>query len=277
MNLKQVLKNAKKEGEAVGQFNFSAWVQLRGIFKAAQEQNQPIIIGTSGGESRHVGLKQAVILVEMAREQYGVSAFLNLDHGRDLEWIKQAVDAGYDAVHFDGSELSLKENIEQTREVAEYAHENDVVVEGELGYLTGSSEEHSEKIKIEKENLTSPRQVQQFVEQTDVDSLAIAIGNVHGVYAEMPNLDLERLERIEKETGAFLVLHGGSGIPDEDVQKAIEKGIVKINVNTELRLTWKESLTKALKKDSIKPYEILPEVERAIQEKVNSKINLFHG
>ncbi len=196
MNLKQVLKKTQEDKKAVGQFNFSAWEQLQGILKAAQKKDQPVIIGTSSGESHFLGLKQAKALVEAGKEKYGVEAFLNLDHGKDLEWIKKAVDAGYSAVHFDGSDLSLEENIERTKEVVEYAHSSDVLVEGELGYLTGRSASHEGKIEIKKENLTSPDQVQKFVEATDVDSLAVAIGNVHGIYAEMPALDLERLKEI---------------------------------------------------------------------------------
>lgn len=223
-----------------------------------------------------MGLEQASALVKAGRKKFEVDAFLNLDHGKEISWVKKAVDAGYDAVHFDGSDLSFEENMEKTKEAVEYAHSSDVLVEGELGYLTGKSSSHEGKIEIKKENLTSPDQVQQFVEATDVDSLAVAIGNVHGVYAEMPDLDLERLEEIEEQSSAFLVLHGGSGIPDKNIEKAIERGIVKINVNTELRLAWKEALKKSLKKDSIKPYEILPEVEWAIKEKVKEKITLFH-
>lgn len=277
MKLKQIFKEAKKEGRAVGQFNFSAWEQLQGILKAAQENNEAVIIGTSGGESRFLGVEQAATLVKAGREKYDVEAFLNLDHGKETDWVKEAVDAGYDAVHFDGSELDFEENMKKTKEIVEYAHSSGVLVEGELGYLTGKSDSHEGKIEIKKENLTSPEQVQEFVETTNVDSLAVAIGNVHGIYAEMPKLDLERLQKIEDQSSVFLVLHGGSGIPDKDIKKAIERGIVKINVNTELRLNWKNTLKNSLKKDSIKPYEILPEVEQAIKEKVNHKIKLFNN
>ncbi|MEF8847282.1 MAG: class II fructose-bisphosphate aldolase [Candidatus Paceibacterota bacterium] len=276
MNLKQTLKKARQKKRAIGQFNFSSFEQLQGILKAAQENDQPIIIGTSSGESHFLGLEQARALVDAGSKKYGVDAFLNLDHGKELDWVKKAVDAGYDAVHFDGTDLNFEENIERTKEVVEYAHSSDVLVEGELGYLTGKSASHKGKIEIKKENLTSPDQVRKFVEATGVDSLAVVIGNVHGVYAEMPKLDLQRLSDIEEQSSAFLVLHGGSGIPDKDIKRAIKKGIVKINVNTELRLAWKESLTKALKKDSIKPYNLLPEVEQAVREKVNHKINLFN-
>lgn len=276
MKLEQALRKSKKNERALGQFNFSAFEQLQGILKAAQINDTPVIIGTSGGESHFLGLKQARALVNAGKEKYGVDAFLNLDHGQDLEWVKKAVDVGYDAVHFDGSDLSFEENIEQTKEVVKYAHSAGVLVEGELGYLTGESKSHQGQIEIKKEDLTSPEQVRKFVQATDVDSLAVAIGNVHGIYAKMPALDLERLQKINKETRAFLVLHGGSGISEQDLQQAVKSGIVKINVNTELRITWKENLTKALKQDSIKPYQILPEVEQAVTEKVKKKITLFH-
>lgn len=275
MNLKKVLQQAQQQNYAIGQFNFSSWEQLRGILKAAQAKEQPLIIGTSEGESHYLGLEQARTLVDIEKEQYGVSAFLNLDHGKDLNWIRKAVDVGYDAVHFDGSNLSFEENVRKTKQVVNYAHP-ETLVEGELGYLVGESQSHQEKIEINEENLTSPDQVREFVEQTGVDSLAVAIGNVHGIYAEMPALDLDRLEEINEQTDAFLVLHGGSGVTDREIKQVIQRGVVKINVNTELRMAWKEALKKVVKKDSIKPYQVLPEVERVVQEKVKHKIKLFY-
>lgn len=275
MGLKDYLEKAQKEKWAIGQFNFSTIEQLRGILAAAQRMKSPVILGTSEGESRYLGLKEIVALVEISKIKYEVPAFLNLDHGKDLNWIKKAIDFGYPAVHFDGSELSFKKNIKCAKKIVEYAHKKGVLVEGELGYLRGESKFHKKIARIEKEDLTLPEKAYRFVKETKVDSLAIAIGNIHGIYAGMPKLDSERLKEINKKTKVYLVLHGGSGIQKTEIKKAIKLGIVKVNINTELRLTWKKTLEKSFRIQEIRPYKILPKVQKAIQEKVEEKVNLF--
>lgn len=296
MGLKDYLEKAQKEKWAIGQFNFSTFEQLRGILAAAQKMKSPVILGTSEGESRYLGLKEIVALVEISKinpvrdseneekaisggisngVKYKVPAFLNLDHGKDLNWIKKAIDFGYPAVHFDGSELPFKKNIKCAKKIVEYAHKKGVLVEGELGYLRGDSKFHKKTARIEKEDLTLSEKAYRFVKETKVDSLAIAIGNIHGIYTGMPKLDFERLKEINKKTKAYLVLHGGSGIPKTEIKKAIKFGIVKVNINTELRLTWKKTLEKSFKTQEIRPYKILPKVQKAIQKKVEEKINLF--
>ena len=277
MKLKNYLKKAQKQKWALGQFNFSTIEQLRGILAAAQKTKSPVILGTSEGESKFLGLEEVLALVEISKMKYKVSAFLNLDHGKDLNWIKKTIDFGYPAVHFDGSGLSLKENIRRTKKIVDYAHKKGVLVEGELGYIGGESMPHKKKAIIKKEDLTFPEQVSEFVKKTKVDSLAIAIGNIHGIYAGRPKLDFKRLKEIEKKTKVFLVLHGGSGISETEIKKAVKFGIVKININTELRVAWKKSLEESLreKQKGIKPYKVLPQVQKSIQEKVEEKINLF--
>ncbi|GAI51856.1 unnamed protein product [marine sediment metagenome] len=145
MGLKDYLEKAQKEKWAIGQFNFSTIEQLRGILAAAQKMKSPVILGTSEGESRYLGLKEIVALVEISKIKYKVPVFLNLDHGKDLNWIKKAIDFGYSAVHFDGSELPFKKNIKCAKKIVEYAHKKGVLVEGELGYLRGG-------VKISQKN-----------------------------------------------------------------------------------------------------------------------------
>lgn len=277
ITLKQILKDAQKNHYAIGQFNFSTIEQLRGILEAAKKMKSPVILGVSEGESKFLGLEEILALVEISKMKHRVSAFLNLDHGKDLNLIKKAIDYGFSAVHFDGSKLALGENIKYTKKIAEYAHKKGVLVEGELGYLRGESRLYKEKAKIRKEDLTSPEEAKKFTNETKADNLAVVIGNVHGIYPKMPKLDFERLKEITKKTKAFLVLHGGSGIPEAEIKKAIKFGITKINVNTELRYVWKKSLEKSLKTGEIKPYKILPKVQIAIQKKVEEKINLFNS
>ncbi len=275
MNLKSYLKRAQKEKWAVGQFNFSTVEQLRGILEAAKNTRSPVILGTSEGESKYLGLKEILALVEISKTKYNIPVFLNLDHGKDLEWIKQAIDYGYSAVHFDGSEFPFEKNIKYAKKIADYANKKGVLVEGELGYMRGESGFHRKKMKIKKGDLTSPEKVEKFVKETRVDSLAPVFGNIHGIYTGIPRLDFQRLKEINKKTTAFLVLHGGSGILKTEIKKAIKLGIVKININTELRLVWKETLEKSLKTKEVKPYKILAQVQRAVQRKVEEKINLF--
>jgi len=205
MNFKKYLTKAKKEKWAIGQFNFSTFEQLRGILRAGEKMKSPLILGTSEGESRFLGLREIVALFEIAKTEYDVSAFLNLDHGKDLKWIKDAVNYGYDAVHFDGSGLSYEDNVKKTKEVVLYAHKKGVLVEGELGKVTGSSVVHRGKSEIKKEDLTLPAKVKEFVKETGVDSLAVAIGNIHGVFKKMPELDFERLKEIRKKSDMELL------------------------------------------------------------------------
>lgn len=278
MNLKNYLKKAKNQKWALGQFNFSTIEQLKGILNAAEKLKSPLILGTSEGESNFLGIKETIALVEISRVRYQIPIFLNFDHGKNWDLIKEAIDYGYDAVHFDGSGLSLKDNIKQTKKIVEYAHQKGILVEGELGIIKGESKLHKGKAKIKKQELTSPFDVVKFIKQTGIDSLAIAIGNIHGVYKKMPTLDLRRLEEINKNSKSFLVLHGGSGIPDKEIKKAIKLGIVKINFNTELRLIWKNSLKKYLKSAEVfKPYKILSLVQNDIQKRVEEKITLLNS
>lgn len=278
MNLKKYLEKAQKEQWAIPQFNFSTIEQLRGIFEAVKEAKNPVILGTSEGESRFFGLEEAVSLVKIYNKKYGVKAFLNLDHGKDFDWLKSAIDLGYDAVHFDGSSLPLAENIEQAKKVAKYGHRRGVLVEGELGCVTGESIFHKEMAAIEEKNLTNPKEVANFVKKTGIDSLAVSIGNLHGIYQAKPGLNFKLLEEIKKTTNAFLVLHGGSIISDDEIRKSISLGITKINFNSELRLVWKESLLKAFQENpsEIKPYRILGGTQKALQKKVEEKIGLLN-
>lgn len=277
MELDQILKKAKREKWAIGQFNFSTIEQLKGIIGAAKKLSAPVILGTSEKESKFLGLEETIAQVRILENKMGLKLFLHLDHGKDLNYIKRAIDLGFDSVHFDGSELPFKENLKLTKEIVNYGHKKDVLVEGELGYLRGESRLfQKKKITIKKEDLTKPKQAQEFVEKTKVDLLAPALGNVHGIYPEMPELDFERLKEISQKTDAFLVLHGGSGLLRDEIKKAIKSGIQKININTELRLVWRESLQKILKTSKeIKPYIILPQVSQAIEKKVEEYIKLF--
>jgi fructose-bisphosphate aldolase class II len=281
-----IFKKAQSERYAIGSFNFSTAEILKAIVQAAEKMKSPVIVSTSEGEAKFVEMCEAAALVEAWRKEKSLPIILNLDHGKSLESIREALAAGYDAVHFDGSELSFEENIKKTKEAVEYVRGIEkvlgkgIIIEGEIGYLRGSSSLHKEKLEITEADLTTADQATRFLAETGVNSLAVVIGNAHGVFAAgEEKLNLERLAEIRQavEERVFLVLHGGSGIPEEDVKKAIELGIVKVNVNTELRLAYKNALDKQLKEnpEESTPYKILGPSLAAVEKVVMEKIKLF--
>jgi len=206
---------------------------------------------------------------------------LHLDHGKSFEIVKEAIEAGYDSVHFDGSGLDFEENLEMTKKAVDFAKEKGVKnIEGELGYLRGNSA-LQEEVEIKEEDLTDPKQALEFIEKTGIDTLAISIGNIHGIFksSKNPHLFLERLKEINNKVGnkVGLVLHGGSGTPEDDIKKAIKLGVVKVNVNTELRLAYSKALKEFMQNnpEQTTPYKIMPSVVEAVQKVVEDKIMLF--
>ena len=277
----EIFEKAQIHGYAIGQFNISTDEQIIAIVEAAKELNAPVIIGTSEGEREFIGIEQVVALVETWRKETGLPIILHADHCKTFESIKKVIDAGYDSVHFDGSKLPFDENVKITKRVIEYAKSVNpsIMVEGEIGYLPGSSDIHGE-ITIKPSDLTQPEEAKEFVQKTGVDSLAIAIGNIHGMKegSDDSHLYLDRLEDIKRAVpGTFLVLHGGSGTPRIDIEKAIKLGIVKININTEIRLAYKNALKGFLEEylSEVKTYKILQPAMEAVKRVVTDKIILF--
>jgi len=265
-SLKDYFRVAEKEEWAMGQFNFSNLEALQAIIQAGKNLKSPLILGTSEGECRFFGPKKAVSLVGFFEKETGLPLFLNLDHGQSLDYIKEVIAAGYRAVHFDGSHLPLEENIEITRKVVAYARKKNVLVEGEVGVIGGK--------------LTDPEEVQEFIEETKVDTLAVNVGTIHGMRksGKNPPINLQKLKEIKKKVGNTpLVLHGGSGTPIEDVKSAIKLGIVKVNINTELRKAFTDTLRAFFKEnpEEITPYKYLPEAILKVQKTVEEKIKLF--
>lgn len=264
----------------MGHFNISNIEQLRAIVMAAQSLKTPIHIGTSGGERNFIGLRQAVYMVRAFREEFDLPIFLNADHSKSVEEAKAAVNAGYDSIHIDLSAQPLEVNMAGAREIMEYAKSKnpDISVEAELGFLRGESKIQKEKIDIKPEDLTKPDEAAYFVRETRVDRLAPVVGNIHGISANEPELDIERIRRIhEAVPETILVLHGGSGIPDSQVKEAIKAGISNIHVNTEIRVAYTDALRQALRdnSDETTPYKLFPGVLAAVENKVKEKLALF--
>jgi len=280
-DIKYYLKKAQVEHFAIGQFNFSDFTQMKAVIDAAQKNKSPVILGTSEGESKFFGLEEAVVLRNLLRKRTGLPIFLNLDHGKSFEYLKQAIDAGYDMVHFDGSKLPLEENIKITKEVIKYAKWRGVTVEGEVGRLgTDSSKLYADKFEIKEEDLTKPEEALRFLKETKADLLAVSIGNFHGIEISGidPNLRLDVLKAVQDKIGNTpLVLHGGSGTPEDDMKEAIKLGIVKININTELRLAFSGNLRRMLNanQNEVVPYKFLADAKNSVEKVAELKIKLF--
>lgn len=262
-------------------FNFSNLEQFHALVEAAREVKAPVVLGLSEGERDGVGLATAVALTAIARTD-GYPIFLNADHSRSPETAKAAVDAGFDSVHIDLSKESYEDNVAGTKEVVEYARTKNptIEVEGELGYLaTESSEVYEEVIVIPEDSYTKPDQAVEYVRATGVDRFASAIGNLHGISANEPKIRFELIEELRRVLPAdlTLVLHGGSGITDEDVKKIVALGFNNAHVNTELRVAYTDALRKALAEnpDEVAPYKYVEGAKEATKVVALHHIALF--
>lgn len=282
MKIKDYLKRTTEEKWALGHFNFSEDEALRAIVESASELKTPIFVGTSEGERKHIGLKQAVNLVKAFREEFNIPIFLNADHHKTFEGVKEAVDAGYDAILADFSALSFEENIKLTKQSVDYAKSKnpDIIVEGELGYVRGESKIQKEIIEIKPEDLTKPEEAAQFAKETGVDMLAPAVGNIHGIVtSSKESIDIERISNIKKAVGEniYLVLHGASGLSETDLKNSINAGISVVHINTEIRVAFTEALKKSIKEmpSETTPYKILTSSTEAMKKVIEEKLKIF--
>ncbi|MSR71441.1 MAG: class II fructose-bisphosphate aldolase [Candidatus Taylorbacteria bacterium] len=283
-SLRTYIRDAEKSKVALGHFNISNIEMLWGIFHAAKDLDLPIIIGVSEGERSFIGVKQCVALVKSIRGQYNYPIFINADHTYSIDKVKEAVDAGFDMVIFDGAKLSFEENVKNTRACVEYVRSvnPEIIVEGELGYIGQSSKVLDEipvGVDLEK-GLTTAEQAKQFVKETGVDLFAPAVGNIHGMLrnSKDPHLDIERIREIRKASGVPLVLHGGSGTPDEDFVKAIDVGVSVIHISTELRVAYRDALKLSFQGnlEEVAPYKYLKEAVSAVGKVVSDRLKLFN-
>ncbi|MEK7134352.1 MAG: class II fructose-bisphosphate aldolase [Patescibacteria group bacterium] len=288
-SLQTYIARAEKEKIAIAHFNFCTIDGFRAIVSAAKKVSDetgrtiPVIVGVSEGERDYTGVREAVALVNIIRERDGYPVFLNADHSYSLERVKEAVDAGFDAVIFDGAKLPIGENIRIMKECVFYAHSKnpDILMEGELGYIGTSSkllDEVPEGVSLE--HLTTADEAKRFVSETGVDLFSPSVGNIHGMLrnAKNPRLNIERIREIREVAGAPLVLHGGSGISDEDFTAAIKAGISIIHINTELRKGYRDGLESFLKakSDELAPYRYLSAGATGMEEVAAARIRLFN-
>lgn len=271
MTLHDQLDICKRERTALIAANFYNFETLKGLLIAANELGTPIILQLSKSSIDYMGIQTAVGLAKSALKEYDVQGWLHLDHGNSFELVQMCLDAGFDSVMIDGSELAFDENVKLTNRVVELAQEYNVPVEAELGYIAKLGQEYDVGDKF-----TKSAEAKLFVELTKVDALAIAIGTVHGFYKETPKLDFKRLAEIKKLIpNTSLVLHGSSGIPHSDLEKAISLGINKINVATEFKDIFMNSLKKILNStDNIDIRQTFPGAINKVAELAKSKLSL---
>ncbi|WP_066367433.1 class II fructose-bisphosphate aldolase [Neobacillus fumarioli] len=276
VSMTEMLKKAKAEGYAVGQFNLNNLEFTQAILLAAEAEKSPVILGVSEGAGRYMGgFKTVVKMVEGLMEDYKITVpvAIHLDHGSSFEKCKEAVDAGFTSVMIDASHHPFEENVATTSKVVEYAHSKGVSVEAELGTVGGQEDD----VIGEGIIYADLNECVELVKQTGIDCLAPALGSVHGPYKGEPNLGFREMEEIGKATGVPLVLHGGTGIPTKDIQKAISLGTAKINVNTENQIASAKTVREVLaaNPDMYDPRKYLGPARDAIKETVIGKMREF--
>ena len=269
---KEMFAKAYDGGYAIGAFNVNNMEIVQGITEACQEEHAPVILQVSKGARAYANHTYLVKLVEAAVATCpDIPIVLHLDHGPDFETCKSCIDGGFTSVMIDGSKLSFEDNIAVTQEVVRIANAAGASVEAELGAILGSEDNISHDDS--KPFLVRVQDVIDFTAAVKVDALAVGIGNAHGLYKGRPNLDFQRLQEVRDVTDVPLVLHGGSGIPDDMIQTAIEIGIRKINVATEIRMAYVEGLLSGSANGDY--YEMVKAGKASVKARAKSKIDLF--
>ncbi|WP_134683396.1 class II fructose-1,6-bisphosphate aldolase [Brevibacillus migulae] len=269
------LEDAKKNKYAVGQFNLNNLEFTQAITEAAKAEKSPVIFGVSEGAMKYMGIEYTVAMAKAAAESAGIPIALHLDHGSSFEVVMKCIRAGFSSVMFDGSHHPFEENIRLTKQVVEAAHAVGVSVEGELGTIGGVEDDLD--VAEEDAALAKPEEAIRFWQETKVDYMAIAVGTAHGMYKGEPKIHFDIIEEVAKNIDAPIVLHGGSGVPDEAIREAIKRGVGKINVNTENQVACTETIRKVLaeKPNEIDPRKYLGPAREAIKQTVIEKIRLF--
>lgn len=243
VSMKEILEDARERRYAVPAFDVSNYEMTRAVVDASEEERSPVILMNLGVDIDGPGVEYLGGLAEAAAKWATVPVVRHLDHGTDLEVVRRAIHAGFSSVMFDGSVKPFQENVELTRQVVAMARPRGISVEAELGHVGSAGGGDDESV------LTQPEEVERFTAATGCDCLAVAIGTAHGVYLEEPELDLELLERIEAVSPVPLVLHGGSNTPDDQVKEAINRGIAKLNIHSEVCAGMRQGLEEFLAED----------------------------
>lgn len=280
---RELMDRSRVEHFAVGAFNIDNQETLIAVARAAQKLNSPVMVEVSQGEVDLIGLANLRDMVENYKREYAIEMFINLDHSPNVEAAKAGIDAGFEFIHIDLSQAKRdatdEEIIAATKEVVEYAKKTGALVESEPHYFGGSSNVHDEAIDYEeiKKTFSTPEGSKAFVEATGIDTLAVAIGNLHGKYPVPKQLDLELLQKLRDSLDCNLSLHGGSGTPDHYYVEAAKIGISKVNINSDMRYAYRTTLEAQLKAklDEYAVIKLMPPVIEAVQDVVEAKIKSF--
>lgn len=250
--------------------NFYNFETLSAVLTAAKTTHSALILQLSESSLHYMGLKVAARMAKSAISQYGVNAWLHMDHGGDVNLVKACLDEGFDSVMIDASEKPFAENVKITKEIVRYAEQFRANVEAELGYVAKLGQAQSMVY-------TQPVEAQKFVEETGIHALAVAVGSAHGFYKETPKLQLDLIAQINAVTPAALVLHGSSGIPHDQLQESIRRGITKINLATEIKNIFMKRLQEILAStDEIDLRKVFPKATQAATELVTEKLNVIN-
>lgn len=276
-NLIDLFKENEGKG-AVGAFNVHCFEMLPSMIKGAEELNVPVILQTSLGTAEYIGFEPLIAAVKALAETSSVSVALHMDHCKDIEALKRAINCGYSSVMYDGSSLPLEENIKNTKEVVAYAHAHGVSVEGEVGSIGGAEE--GVVVAKDAAMYTRPEDALHFASETGVDALAVSIGTTHGQYKSKAKINYELLAELKAKLGdTGLVLHGGTGVSDEDMRRCVREGMKKINVGTELNKSYIEVVSRTFTAEDVTPLtslrKLLGPANDRIKEIVKEKASLF--
>jgi fructose-bisphosphate aldolase class II len=274
MNMGKLLEVANRHNFAVPAFNICDWGMLKGIFEISEEKEAPVIIAIHPNELKLVGKEFMKGVIELARASF-LPAAINLDHGASLEQVIIAIQAGYTSVMIDGSHFPFAENVAMCKEVVRVAHAAGVSVEGELGTIGSTDKEAETGSDI---IYTDPDDAVKFVGETGIDALAIAIGTSHGLYPKgfVPKLNLELLKKIKSMVSIPLVLHGGSDNKDSEIAEAVNLGINKINISSDIKAAYYRKMREVLKDESVRtPHSAVPPCVEAMKQVAARKIELF--
>ncbi|MBW7455591.1 class II fructose-1,6-bisphosphate aldolase [Paenibacillus sepulcri] len=275
VSMNEFLPKAKANKFAVGQFNMNNLEFAQAIVEAAMEEKSPFIYGVSEGALKYMGIEFTVAIAQAAAKQSGLPIALHLDHGSSFEVAMKCIRAGFSSVMFDGSHYGLEENIELTKQVVKAARAMGVSVEGELGTIGGVEDDLS--VDEADATMAKPEEAIRFYEETGVDCLAIAVGTAHGMYKGEPKIHYDIIQKVADAIPVPVVLHGGSGVPDEAIRLSIAAGVGKINVNTENQVACTNAIREALSASAsvIDPRKYLTPARNAMKAVVQEKIRLF--
>lgn len=280
VHIKEIISKAQKGGYAIPAFNTFNLETTLAIVKGASNKKSPVIIQISETTIEYAGLKPITHIMETIakNEAIKIPVALHLDHGKSFHSVAECIQAGFSSIHLDASEIPYDENVALTKQGAEYAHKHGVWAQGELGTIIGKKDFIQGKLEEDlSKYMTDPEQAKKFVRETNIDTLAPSVGAMHGLFKGQEKINFEILKKLHEKIKIPLVLHGASGVPDEDIKQVVKNGVVVINIDTRLRVAFTQTLRESLMSNvhEIDPRKIFIPCMDAVQKAVEEKIEIF--